>query len=69
MGGSDEEIVELSPERKERAGVKANAKKESWDDADRLKLVSYIIDLVQWPDFKINQAKFFGEVWFVAIPS
>ena len=44
MGGSDEKIVELSPERKERAGVKA--KREIWDDEDRTKLVSYVLDLV-----------------------
>ena len=68
MGGLDDEIAELSPERKERAGVKA--KREIWDEEDRTKLVSYVLDPVRWPNFKINQAQIFGEVSFVAlIPS
>jgi len=60
-GASDEEISCLSPEMKQRVGMK-DQKKDIWDDTEHKQLVSYVLDPIQWPEFKINQMQIFGEV-------
>ena len=59
-GGSDDEIARLSPDMKEKA--KVTRIKDVWTDEEKEKVVSYILDPIWWPNFKVNQARIFGEV-------
>ena len=63
-GGSDDEIARLSPDMKEKA--KVTRIKDVWTDEEKEKVVSYILDPIRWPNFKVNQVRIFGEVHCLA---
>jgi len=56
-GASDEEISHLVPS--DIADARVTKVKASWGENEKEKLVSYIVDVERWPNFKINQAKIF----------